>query len=201
MAQYFFGMSKAERQNILDQHKTIYDGYVTQYNQTSNLTPLYVQDLANDKGGITVSNKGNVTTYKNVGINEDIDRTDRIADGPYDLKNGTVDLDSVPSTMEDNTELMHDIYPSPNEDEVEFISIGLNGDEDDEDSLPIFSTHFEDDEEENPIKYEYNIEELDDFMSGQMNEVYDEVDEDIVDSFREKLNESLDMFQRFKKYN
>jgi hypothetical protein len=38
-------------------------------------------------------------------------------------------------------------------------------------------------------------------MSGQMNEVYDEVDEDIVDSFREKLNESLDMFQRFKKYN
>lgn len=200
MAQYFFGMSKAERQNILDQHKSIYDGYVTQYNQTSNLTPLYVQDLANDKGGITVSNKGNVTTYKNVGINEDIDRTDRIADGPYDLKNGTVDLDSLSDTMGDNIELMHDVYPSPNEDEIDFISIGLSDDED-EDYLPIFSSYDEEDDNDESIKYEYDIEELDDFMSGQMNEVYDEVDEDIVDSFKEKLNESLDMFQRFKNYN
>ena len=28
MAQYFFKMTNEERTNILDQHKTIYDGYV-----------------------------------------------------------------------------------------------------------------------------------------------------------------------------
>jgi hypothetical protein len=29
----------------------------------------------------------------------------------------------------------------------------------------------------------------------------DEVDEDVLPEFMEKLNESLDMFKRFKKYN
>jgi len=88
MAQYFFKMSQAEKNNILDQHKTIYDGYVTEYGQTSNQQPLYVQDFANDKGGLVVSNKGEVKPYTNIGINESFDRRDRIADGSTDLKNG-----------------------------------------------------------------------------------------------------------------
>ena len=33
MAQYFFKMTNEERDNILNQHKTIYDGYVTEYAQ------------------------------------------------------------------------------------------------------------------------------------------------------------------------
>lgn len=69
MNAYFFKMSKEEKDNILDQHKHLYDGYVTNYEQKST-QPLYVQDYANDKGGITVNNKGNVTEYKNVNINE-----------------------------------------------------------------------------------------------------------------------------------
>ena len=36
MNAYFFKMSKDERNNILDQHKHVYDGYVTKYNQESN---------------------------------------------------------------------------------------------------------------------------------------------------------------------
>ena len=59
MAQYFFKMTNEEKNNILNQHKTIYDGFATQYAQ-NNQQPLYVQDFANDKGGITVSNKGDV---------------------------------------------------------------------------------------------------------------------------------------------
>ena len=47
MNAYFFKMTNEERTNILDQHKEIYDGYVTQYANT-NEQPLYVQDLAND---------------------------------------------------------------------------------------------------------------------------------------------------------
>ena len=31
MNQYFFKITKEERENILDKHKTVYDGYVTEY--------------------------------------------------------------------------------------------------------------------------------------------------------------------------
>ena len=69
MNAYFFKMTNEERNNILDQHKEVYDGYVTQYAQ-SNEQPLYTQDFANDKEGLTVNNKGVVTSYKNMNINE-----------------------------------------------------------------------------------------------------------------------------------
>lgn len=69
MAQYFFSITKEERENILDKHKLVYDGYATK-NSVNNEQPLYVQDFANDKNGITINNKGDVTEYKNVGINE-----------------------------------------------------------------------------------------------------------------------------------
>jgi hypothetical protein len=69
MNAYFFNMTNEERDNILNQHKEIYDGYVTQYAKP-NEQPLYVQDFANDKNGITVSNKGNVGEYRHMNINE-----------------------------------------------------------------------------------------------------------------------------------
>ena len=70
MGNYYFNISKQEKQNILDKHKTVYDGFVTKYGQSINNQPLYVQDFANDKNGITVSNKGVVKPYTNVNINE-----------------------------------------------------------------------------------------------------------------------------------
>ena len=70
MNAYFFKMTNEEKENILDQHKTIYDGYVTSYAQQPKEQPLYTQDFANDKQGLTVNNKGVVTSYKNMGINE-----------------------------------------------------------------------------------------------------------------------------------
>ena len=70
MNAYFFKMTNEERDNILDQHKTIYDGYVTSYAQPEKEQRLYTQDFANDKQGLTVNNKGVVTAYKNMGINE-----------------------------------------------------------------------------------------------------------------------------------
>lgn len=70
MNSYFFKMTNEEKENILDQHKEIYDGYVTSYAQQPKEQPLYTQSYANDKQGITVNNKGVVTAYKNMGINE-----------------------------------------------------------------------------------------------------------------------------------
>lgn len=200
MNAYFFKMTKEERSNILDQHKTLYDGYVTRYNQESNQYPLYVQDLANDKNGITVTNKGNVKTYTNMNINEAL--LDTIGDGPTDLKNGTVDVDSFMDTETQNSEFLHDVYPSPNEEEFDYKSFGK----------------YEDDMEENYNQYEYDIDELEDYSSEEINETFneeedefnefteeddilDKIDEDVLPDFISKLSESLDMFERFKKYN
>jgi hypothetical protein len=69
MNSYFININNEERSNILDQHKKLYDGYVTEYGN-NNQRPLYVQDYANDKNGLTVNNQGNVTEYKNMAINE-----------------------------------------------------------------------------------------------------------------------------------
>jgi len=181
MNAYFFNTTKEERENILDQHKKLYDGYVTKYNQESNMTPLYVQDLANDKGGITVSNKGNVTQYKNIGINES--PLDRIADGPKDLKNGTVDLDDAPNDRSEvDSVIMHDRYPSPVEEE----------------SLD----DYEGEMMSNNDQYEYDIDELEDYSAEDISEdLFTEIDEEILPDFMSKINESLDMFKRFKNYN
>lgn len=63
-------MSNEEKQNILDQHKHIYDGWRTMQPKVSNEQPLYVQDFANDKVGVTVTNKFDVKGYTNIKINE-----------------------------------------------------------------------------------------------------------------------------------
>lgn len=197
-------MSKEEKDNILDQHKSLYDGYVTKYNQESNQYPLYVQDLANDKNGVTINNKGTVKGYTNIGINES--PLDRIADGPMDLKNGTVDLDSVGSTILDNAEFMHDTLPSPNEDETEYLTFGK----------------FADEMENNETQYEYDIDELEDYSTDEIAENVDveldlddidhgdnedteidfeEIDEEDLPDVLMDIKESIDMFKRFKKYN
>ena len=75
MKQWAIGlMSNDEKRNILDQHKSLYDGYRTMQPQVSNTQPLYVQDFANDKAGVTVNNKFDVKTYTNVGINEQVEK-------------------------------------------------------------------------------------------------------------------------------
>jgi hypothetical protein len=116
MNAYFFKMNQAERNDILDQHRQVYNGYVTTYGQQINQQPLYVQDFANDKVGLVVNNKGVVKPYSNMRINEmkhdgmdtglfsneeddysyvtptneDFDGLDMIGDGPDDLEYGTM---------------------------------------------------------------------------------------------------------------
>jgi hypothetical protein len=224
MAQYFFGITPSERKNILDQHKSVYDGYVTEYGQ-NNSQPLYVQDFANDKEGMVVSNKGNIKTYTNVGINESHSGLDMIGDGEYDLVNGTVDIDNMTDWEDEG---------------IEFISLGIDDECDDcgemeegwddfrmksryDDYSPKnfrkFSKVFEpgmedpegtmlmgDDEEyskyyDDDFDYESDFEENDDFEPIEEEDFSNEMDEEILPEFTEKLNESLDMFRRFKKYN
>lgn len=63
-------MTPDEKENILSQHRSIYDGYRTMQSTVNNEQPLYVQDFAKDKDGMVVNNKGEVKKYTNFGINE-----------------------------------------------------------------------------------------------------------------------------------
>jgi len=90
MNSYFFPVSNEERENILDKHKHVYNGYRTlNPNPVSNEQPLFTQDFANDKEGLVVNNKGEVKAYTNMGINESRKRK------PYldneEMKEGEVD--------------------------------------------------------------------------------------------------------------
>jgi DNA replicative helicase MCM subunit Mcm2 (Cdc46/Mcm family) len=70
MGAYFLGLSEEEKNTIKDKHRKPYDGYVTRGFDTPKEQILNVEDLALDKGGITVNNKGDVTEYKNTNINQ-----------------------------------------------------------------------------------------------------------------------------------
>lgn len=146
MNQYFLKINQEERSNILDQHKELYDGFVTRYPTQQNTQPLYIQDFANDKEGITVSNQGVVKPYTNVGINE--------SELPLDVNDGGLGNRVV---------TQHTEHPSQSD------------------------------------IYEFDIDETGDFDSEPIDgeDFFDNIDVEVID----KINESLDMFKRFKKFN
>jgi hypothetical protein len=167
-------MTNEERNNILDQHKELYNGFATN-EVSSNQQPLYTQDFANDKGGITINNKGNVMSYRNMNINEDVmsgskfepeetfeeeeyvslgEKLDMIGDGPLDLPNGTVDVDDTESETTFSIE--------PDEDFMDY--------------------------DDNDEEFDLNIDQLMDLG---------EEEDEIINN----INESLNMFKRLKKYN
>jgi hypothetical protein len=193
---------------------------VTKYNQQSNQTPLYVQDLANDKMGLTVNNKGVVKPYSNMNINETHTGSDMIGGDPQSqsnmkyrhLKNGTVDFDNFSDTNLVDKDTMNDNYPSPNENEQEYVSYG----------------NFKDEMSQNLDQYEYDIDELEDYSTDGLYSDNDETEDDETEddeteddedyNFSDDLdissvdeenqydvlsniNESLNMFKKFKNYN
>ena len=220
MGNYFLNINKQEKQNILDKHKKVYDGFVTKYGQSINNQPLYVQDFANDKNGITVSNKGVVKPYTNMNINETHTGLDMVGGDPHSqsnmkyrhIKNGTVDFDNFSDTNLVDKDTMNDNYPSPNENEQEYVSYG----------------NFKDEMNQNLDQYEYDIDELEDYSTDGLysdndETEYDETEDDETEddedyNFSDNLdissvdeenqydvlsniNESLNMFKKFKNYN
>ena len=72
----YFGigqLSATEKTDILDQHRSLYNGYKTMQPQVSNTQPLTVDDFAGDKEGLVVNNRGEVKKYTNMGINEQVE--------------------------------------------------------------------------------------------------------------------------------
>ena len=208
MNAYFFKMTNEERDNILDQHKTIYDGYVTSYAQQPKEQPLYTQDFANDKQGITVSNKGVVTGYKNMNINEmryDGKSTNLFSkEEPKEyghISGGSIyepeesfesEFEVVTDFSDDDDNFMvsvgahRDMIGDGNHD----LEHGVFGHEDEEDMVLISpEIDFEDDDDDELV---FN---LDDKIFD------DEIDDEESEGLFDDLRESLDMFKRFTKYN
>jgi hypothetical protein len=198
MNAYFFKMTNEERNNILDQHKQVYDGYVTSYIQPEKNQPLYVQDLANDKEGLTVSNKGVVTGYKNMNINEM--KHDGKSTGLFSDEEPKEQGHVSPGAIYDTEET----FESEEQDEY-FVSLGENLDMigDGEDDLEHGT--FDDDEDFGTMRSRF-FDSEDDFEDDDLvfdfdSEIMKDIDDEEVEGLFDDLQESLDMFKRFTKYN
>ena len=158
-------MSDEDRQSILKQHATVYDGYATG-NVPSNMTPLTVYDPAGDKEGVTVDMNGNVKTYRNHGINEITAKP-----GNYDEIEPAYEFESE-GPQQSMTQMGMGKRP------YDFVSQG--------------PSDVYEDELEGGVYDDINFDEL---LSD------DEELQQKRDQIEEKINESLDMFKRFQKYN
>ena len=175
MNSYFLNVTKEEKENILDKHKTLYDGYAVRYGQPSSEQPLYTQDFANDKEGVTINSKGEVSTYSNkIYMKESKNVCNEC--GLYEevCECGSEQVKGIGNKFDYTEQGAGDEYLRVGEGEEEDDEYSMIDDEDDEDAGFVSKSDLnlgeEDDEEE-----EYKIIEKD--------------------------NESLDMFRRFKKYN
>ena len=205
MNAYFFKMTNEERDNILNQHKTIYDGYVTSYAQQPKEQPLYTQDFANDKEGLTVSNKGVVTAYKNMNINEM--RYDHKSTGLFaDEENGFKETMEQGHISGGSIYEPEESFESEDKDDEYYVSLGehldMIGDGDDDLEHGVFG----DEDEEDMILVSPEIDfddesDGDDLVFDTDSAIFDDVDEDEVEGLFDDLAESLDMFKRFTKYN
>ena len=172
MNAYFFKMNQAEKNDILDQHRKVYDGFVTTYGQQINQQPLYVQDFANDKEGLTVNNKGVVKTYTNMNINE----ADAMTGAKY-----------LPDISFD--------FGGP-DDEFESEYIGFDG----RDMIGDSSSDMEHGTFDDEISYKIEFEVEPEFEDIDLNNFGDEIDIEILEPIQEQVNKTLDMFKRFKNY-
>ena len=222
MNNYFIKLTEEERENILDKHKSLYDGYSIRQPQ-SNMQPLYTQDFANDKGGITVNSKGEVSSYNNkifmkesknicseCGMYEEVCEC---GSGKYpmeeldisDLKKGKKYKYSTPS-FEDEIEFDSE-YEYPEGDKMYGFKGKKMGHSMGDKHINDFVHQMDDEEFDEDIddvqdlsgKFDYVEEkDLDEVMSEIEGDIeFDEEFEDI----KESINESLNWFKKFKKYN
>jgi hypothetical protein len=171
----FSTMTDDERQRIAKLHSQTYDGYAIG-NVQSNMTPLTVYDARNDKEGITVTNTGNVKTYRNHNINEIAAKNLH-----YDEIDPAYEFDS-PGPGDPN--LGYDVY-SQTIPSYDFDSKGP--------SDPFYGGGYQTGEEEHtPEEKEFSFD---------MKDFEDYIEDEKVDDLNESLERTTDMFKRFKKFN
>lgn len=109
----YFGLgqlSATEKQDILSQHKTMYNGYQTMQPQVSNTQPLYVFDPAGDKNGLVVNNKGEVKRYSNMGINEQVEENEMCEQCGGTMRENVCEQCNMEGEVKEGTGKLDDIY-------------------------------------------------------------------------------------------
>jgi len=174
-------ISDEERASILNTHRSFYDGYATG-NVPSNQTPLTVEDLAQDKNGLQVSNTGEVKQYNNH-IHENVE--EQIAIMAPDM-----DVSAV-------------------ETAYNFDSQGPLGGElvmGEGETCPSCGSPVEDCEcegHDHKVDEEMCEECGSALVEGECMEcgMYEEIDEDLHEAFKTQRDTILENFNRFKKFN
>jgi len=109
----YFGLgqlSATEKSDILNQHKSLYNGYRTMQPEVSNTQPLYVYDFAGDKDGMVVNNKGEVKKYTNMGINEQVEENEMCNECGGMMYEGECSECGYKGEMGEETGHLDDIY-------------------------------------------------------------------------------------------
>ena len=194
MNAYFVGITQQEKNNILDQHKKIYDGYRIVQQTNTQPQPLYVQDFANDKEGFVVNNKGDVKKYTNMGINEsqeefetmemEMEEDDCVECG---MKETYEDMD-----MSDGYAYRDDMIINPEADEIDF------------EDLTAASEFYDDLKSGKGQKPSDRLNEPSDDEEEDNNWMFVEDEfaenEDLDESFHTQRNKILEMFQRTSRF-
>jgi hypothetical protein len=215
-------MTNEERDNILDQHKEIYDGFVTSYVQPEKEQPLYTQDFANDKKGLNVNNRGEVSAHSNLRINEM--RHDGKSTGLFasEENEGFISPSSQfnPEESFESEDKDNEYYVSLGE-QLDMIGDGEDDlehgtfDHEDESDMVLVSPEIDFDDEDEFMDYDgddastwpganYGDEDDDELVFNIGDNIFDDeddIDDEEVEGLFDDLRESLDMFKRFTKYN
>jgi hypothetical protein len=185
-------LTQDEKDNILSQHRHVYDGYRTMQPEVKNEQPLYVQDFAKDKVGVVMNNKGEVKAYTNFGINESTEQKEVCDECGSMMMEGECsecgwkgevgDMDEqwqaavVPALermavgyiADKAIDKVSNMFSS-NEGEMEE---GMSGDDEDEDSKP-HKTHRKGGKFK---RHEYKESEVSEYETGHLDDIYDESD-------------------------
>ena len=210
-------MTDEERQSIISQHKSLYNGYAVG-NIPSNMTPLSVYDAAQDKIGVNVNNRGEVSQYNNHLVNEskeieeieadDMDVSD--VESAYDFESkgpeqfdhsysddahemdiqGIIDMFGDEGMSTSDWDVVfgdeldgHELYPGEKE-AYDFDSEGGNVDV------------YGESEETEAMCEQCGLSEA--ICECGM---YEEIDEDLHETFKQEKQKITEMFNRFKKFN
>jgi hypothetical protein len=221
-------ISEDDKSSILQQHSSFYNGYAT-VNIPSEPQPLMVDNGPSDNNGINVNNKGEVSTYKNHLVNESKEETtenfemeDFETELEFDDEFDSDNLDFPPSfgDEEDDFSYSEDSYGMDLDSIISMFDGSVNANFDDDlESDEIPSYEFEDEEEMDIDLYEeeqcegcgemYENKEICEQCGGEMMEgecvecggMYEEVDDDLKESFLKEKQRISEMFDRFKKFN
>jgi hypothetical protein len=181
-------ISPDEKDNILSQHREIYNGYQTMQPEVPNTRPLYVQDFANDKQGLVVTNKGVVKPYSNFGINESINEESTCKNCGCEMVEGKCTECGL--TNEDIADLSKDSKFDYTEDELD-IDYDIE-EQDISGSQGVYGS----------MKRPYNFHSDGPGSAGpyQTSSYESELEENIFESVKEQRNKVMNLFERMSKF-